>query len=231
MYKTTMKSSPRLEIVQNIKTGNKENLLIKAAQLHGHYCPGLAMGVMASVYAMNYINAFSDGLEDILAITETNNCFSDGVQFVTGCSFGNNALIFKDLGKTAFTLTKRDGNGIRLVSKAESQEEIRKVCPEFSEVYQQLVANKDHSDEIKARYKKLGVKRAFGTLNIDINKLFDIQNVNVEIPEYAPSHESFNCDVCGESTMSTRTFKKNNKIICLTCSGEKINTLTGHGII
>ncbi|MCL4502615.1 MAG: FmdE family protein [Deltaproteobacteria bacterium] len=40
----------------------------------------------------------------MVAIVECNNCFTDGIQAVTGCTFGNNALIFQDLGKTAVTV-------------------------------------------------------------------------------------------------------------------------------
>ena len=54
-------------------------------------------------------------MEELIAIVETNNCFSDGVQVVTGCTFGNNGLIYKDLGKTAVTVAKRDGTAIRIV--------------------------------------------------------------------------------------------------------------------
>jgi formylmethanofuran dehydrogenase subunit E len=53
-------------------------------------------------------------MEEVIAVVETNNCFSDGLQVVTGCSFGNNALIFRDYGKTAFTLARRNGEGFRV---------------------------------------------------------------------------------------------------------------------
>ena len=100
VHASIIKTNPRIDMHKHILQKDTETLLLKAGQLHGHYCPGLAMGVMAASFAMNELKTKSDGMEDVLAITETNNCFSDGVQFVTGCSFGNNSLIFKDLGKT-----------------------------------------------------------------------------------------------------------------------------------
>jgi len=221
-----LKNNPRREIVNDILRNDLETLMIKAASLHGHYCPGVALGVMAGTKAMRLKRETGDGMEDLLAITETNNCFSDGVQFVTGCSFGNNALIFKDFGKTAFTLSKRDGKGIRISTRADAKEYMHQVHPLFSESFQKVVKGQDHSQEELLKFKKHGRDRAFATLGLDFNKLFKIENVKVSVPAYAPSHESIICKKCGESTMSTRAIGN----LCLPCSGEKYAELNGGGI-
>ena len=61
---------------------------------------------------MNEIKEISDDGE-VIAIVEANNCMSDGVQYVTGCTFGNNAYL-SGFWKNAVTLSRRDGNGIRV---------------------------------------------------------------------------------------------------------------------
>lgn len=230
VHTSILKTDPRLEIDNLLAQNNQEQLLLRAGQLHGHYCPGLAMGVMAAGFAMRHLGANSDGMEDLLAITETNNCFSDGVQFVTGCSFGNNSLIFKDLGKTAFTLTKRDGKGIRICSRHESQELIRESFPLFNEYYRKVVVEQDHQPENIAIYKKTALDRAFETLKLDFDKLFIVQFVGVDIPSYGRINESKVCDQCGESVMSTRTIERKKKILCLECGNGNYYQLDGNGI-
>jgi formylmethanofuran dehydrogenase subunit E len=230
VHMSVLKSDPRLEIKNLIVQNNQEQLLLKAGQLHGHFCPGLAMGVMAATFAMNELKTKSDGMEDVLAITETNNCFSDGVQFVTGCSFGNNSLIYKDLGKTAFTLTTRNASGIRVCSKHESQQFIRDQFPVFNEYYQKVVIEQDHRPENIAKYKRVALDRAFETLSIDFDKLFEVQIVKTEIPSYAQINESVICDRCGESVMKPRTREKDDKYICYTCDGADNYILDGNGI-
>ncbi len=222
-----LKNNPRREIVNDILRNDLETLMIKAAALHGHYCPGLAMGIMAATTAMRRMRETGDGMEDLLAITETNNCFSDGIQFVTGCSFGNNALIFKDLGKTAFTLSRRNGKGIRISTRADGKKYMQTAHPLFSDSYKKVVKDQDHSKEEILKFKQLGRDRGFATLQMDFDKLFSIQEIEVDIPDYAPSHESVICKKCGESIMSTRM----NDQECLACSNSKYNELTGHGII
>lgn len=230
MHNAILKRDPRKEIRNNIQKKQTEVLMMKAAQMHGHYCPGLAMGISAAVSAMNALNVESDGMEDLLAFTETNNCFSDGIQFVTGCSFGNNSLIFKDIGKTAFTLCTRDGKGIRIRAKNNSREVIRKAFPDHQDLYQKIVADQNHDPQLIAEYKRSSLKRAFGTLKIPIEDLFEIKEVVVEIPNYAPVHESIICEICGESTMESRILDKDGKNVCVTCSDYKEKGLDGHGI-
>ena len=225
-----LKTNPRMEIISHIWAGETEQLLLKAGQLHGHFCPGLAMGVMAGTYAMQEIRETSDGMEDLLSIVETNNCFSDGIQFVTGCSFGNNSFIFRDLGKTAFILTKRDRKGIRISTRPESKEYIRNTYPLFSKSYKKVVQEQDHSDEEIAIFKKRGIEKAFVALKLDFNKIFKVGKVKVNLPAYAPSHESIVCNKCGESIMCTRVVKKAGKQMCLACAGENYFQLDGEGI-
>ncbi|MCF8366932.1 MAG: TrmO family methyltransferase, partial [Bacteroidales bacterium] len=182
------KVSPRKLVLSNIWAGRTERLMLDAAQIHGHFCPGLAMGVMMATKAMQMIRGNSDGLEDLLAIVETNNCISDGIQFVTGCTFGNNALIFKDFGKVAFTLTKRDGKGVRISACANAKTYMKSAHPLFSDSYKKVVTEQNHSEEEISRFKKMGLEKAFATLSLDFDKLFSIEEIDVEVPDYAPSH-------------------------------------------
>ncbi len=225
-----LRADPRDSIHRKIKAGQTESLLLGAGQLHGHFCPGLAMGVMASARAVREIQSFSDGMENTLAITETNNCFSDGVQYVTGCTFGNNALIYKDLGKTAFTLTQRGGKGIRICSKPESREVIRKAFPDFDKLYQKVVVEQHRDKDMLDRYKQLSVERSFGTLEIPFDRLFSVSCLQAEVPDYAPIHDSVICDACNESVMEPRTVKKGEEHTCLECSHTNYFYLTGDGI-
>lgn len=226
----TLKREPRIEIRNHIITGRTDLLMIKAAQMHGHYCPGLALGVMAAAFAMKEMQSDSDGMEDLLAITETNNCFSDGVQFITGCTFGNNALIYKELGKTAFTLTKRDGKGLRLSVLPEARDFIRDAFPDFQQLYQLVVTKQNRDVALVADYKKTAVEKAFGTLGLPFEKLFKVELAEVDIPVYAAIKESVNCSLCGENVMANRSVSEKGQSFCMSCSKAPCFMLDGNGI-
>jgi len=226
----TLRRDPRIEIKNHIVSGKMDLLMIKAAQMHGHYCPGLALGVMAATHAMKKLFAESDGLEDLLAIVETNNCFSDGIQFVTACSFGNNALIFHDLGKMAFSLCKRNGQGKRITVRPESKEIIRKILPDNELLYEKVVASGNRDEKLVGSYKKAAMERAFSILTLPFDDLCKEEDVFVDIPGYAGVHASFICELCKESVMSTRMIKSGNKSLCLKCADKKFASLDGDGL-
>ena len=222
---------PREEVWDVIDNEDLNALLDKAAVLHGHYCPGLALGVRAAYEAIKEMDVEPEGMEDVLAIMETNNCASDGVQFVTGCTFGNNSLIFRDLGKTAFTLAKRDGKGIRLVTKPDASDEWSDEFPEYQRLFEKIVTDREGTEEDERKFSKIAKKVSHHVVNLPVEDLFKIEEKEIDIPEYAPMHESYICDRCGENVMATRTIEKDDKILCFECADKDYRKLTGFGII
>jgi len=220
------KASPRSEVMRLIRTHAVEELLLRAGEFHGHFCPGLAMGVMAAVHAMQQMGWPSDGMENMVAIVETNNCFSDGVQYVTGYTFGNNALVFRDLGKTAFTLADRDGMGIRIAVRPREPEQ----DDAFAELFRKVVKDREGTDEEEARFKRLARQRSFELVKRDVEKMFTVEEVSVDLPPYAPIHDSVICAACHEPVMATRTVEQNGRRLCLSCADRSYRELTGDGI-
>ena len=74
-------------------------------QFHGHFCPGLAIGVRAAELALREIGPRAAD-EEIVAIVESDMCGVDAIQFMTGCTFGKGNLIHLDYGKNAFTFIR-----------------------------------------------------------------------------------------------------------------------------
>ncbi|MGM0375629.1 MAG: tRNA (N6-threonylcarbamoyladenosine(37)-N6)-methyltransferase TrmO [Bacteroidota bacterium] len=226
----TPSDNPRFNILKFISRGETDQLLKSAGQIHGHYCPGLAMGVMASAHAMEVLRGNSDGMEDLLAIVETNNCFSDGVQYVTGCTFGNNALMFKDLGKNVVSLVHRDGTGVRVRAVNDIREQLGQAYPEFQHLFEEVVVKQNHDDNLVSRFRRVSREASFAMLQLPFHDLFVSEEVRIEVPPYAPIEESLICDHCGESFMASRGKKENGKTICKSCMGHSHPFLNGHGI-
>ncbi len=229
-YLKRMKQNPRFDILRKIKDGQTDQLLLEVGQLHGHFCPGLALGVMAAQKAMSEIRSLSDGMEDLLAIVETNNCFADGVQFVTGCSFGNNALIFKDFGKMALTLTTRDGRGVRISTQNEALDRINRRVPEFDPLFQEVVVAQNRDEGILRQFKETSTRCSFETLLLPFDELFAIKRVETTIPPYAPIMESLVCNTCAEAFMASKNASDTEVPVCRSCSTKVYPFLDGRGI-
>ena len=226
---STNDENPRQEIEDAIYAGDLHKLLQISGMLHGHYCSFSALGVKAGARAIKELGIRkSTGMEEVVAIVETNNCFSDGVQIVTGCSFGNNAFIYRDYGKTAFTLAHRSGEGVRISVRADRVMEER--SPEASELWEKVVVKRGGTEADRKRLNKLWKELSFRVLALPDEEVFDIKKVNADVPAYARIFASIKCSVCGESIMEPRARMKEGKPICLPCSDQEYYQLAGDGI-
>jgi formylmethanofuran dehydrogenase subunit E len=220
--------NPRQEIEEAIAAGDLSRLLRMTGMLHGHFCPGSAMGVKAATRAVRELGVKSTGMEEITAIVETNACFSDGVQVVTGCSFGNNALIYRDYGKTAFTLVKRTGEGIRISALFDRAMEERP--PEVTELWEKVVVKRSGSEAEGERLRELWKDLSFKILAIPDEEVFDIKRITVDVPAYARIFANVKCSICGENVMEPRARRKDGKPVCIPCSDQEYYQLAGDGI-
>jgi formylmethanofuran dehydrogenase subunit E len=220
--------NPRQEIEAAIYAGDLHKLLRISGMLHGHYCPGSAMGVKAAARAVKDLRVKSTGMEEIVAIVETNSCFADGIQMVTGCSLGNNALIYRDYGKTAFTLAKRTGEGIRISALFDRVAKER--SPEASTLWDKVVVKRSGSEEESQRLRDLWQELSFRVLEIPDEEILVTNKVNIDVPAYARIFSSTKCSMCGESIMEPRVRMKDGKVVCLPCSGQAYYQLDGDGM-
>jgi formylmethanofuran dehydrogenase subunit E len=224
---------PRYEVKDLLRSGRITELLAKAAELHGHYCPGLALGVKAGYAAMKRLGFDNTGMEELLAFVECNNCFVDGVQFTTGCSFGNNAMIYKDVGKTAMTLASRKTRrAVRLFVKprrwdGETASEREK---EASELFRRVVKEREDDPVASERMRKLWQELSFATVERPEDDLFQISEADIAFPEFAPIVGSATCADCGEEFMETKAVRIKGDVYCRSCAKVDCPTVRGRGI-
>nr|AGF92818.1 formylmethanofuran dehydrogenase subunit E region [uncultured organism] len=222
-------AQPRTELNHKILDGNVDFVLREAGKLHGHFCPFLSLGVRAGVYATKELGTHSEGMEETLSIVETNSCFTDGIQYSTGNTFGNNGLIYRDFGKTAFTLADRKGNGIRLRVKEEGFRNRRD--PETEKLFEKVVENREGTEKEEKLLREKSREEAFDLLKPPMEELFQIKKgVQADLPDYAPIFEDEYCSDCGEKVMAPKAVEKAGKKLCLDCAEEDFYQLDGRGL-
>lgn len=211
------------------------SVLEKAKWLHGHICPFLALGVKASSIAMDRLNAGRIGFhgsvgETLLALVECNNCFADGVQVATGCTLGNNCLVYLDLGKNAVTLVRRgEWEGVRVYVDAERLR--GKYFPEDAlELFQKVVVRREGGREDEEALSRVWEELGYRMLEIPEDE-FKVERVEVPPIELAPIFESVRCESCGELAMETRVTYVSGKPYCLRCAGRRYPAVVGRGIV
>jgi len=227
----SIKQNPRGEFLQAIREKDMASCLIKTAEIHGHFCPGSALGVMASVYGLNMLgldSISSDGLEDLMAVVEINACFVDGVQAVSGCTLGNNALVYRDLGRLAVTFAMRGKEtGVRVCARSDFHSLVAEAAPEFFPLMEKVIKNRKGSVKEKAAFREIGREAAFALIHLPFEDLFASKVVQPLLPQYAPITDSVICANCGEMIMATKAVDG----LCLICAGEEYRQVEGKGIV
>ena len=234
-----MRRKPRAYILPLLKNRKTHELFLESGKLHGHYCPGLAMGVVASVEGLNLLAEkcnipvsllnSSEGMEELISIIEINSCFADGIQYVSGCTLGNNALLYRDYGKTAVTFCIRDGRGVRLSSNGKFHEILNKVEPRFQPVFEEVIKKHSRDPEKLKKYKEVAMDAGSAMCGIAADEIFTITEVSVDLPDYAPIRESVTCSSCGESLMGGKQ-ASGDPPLCIPCSDSQYLMLDGNGL-
>lgn len=228
------RENPRSQIERFFRQGNLRGLLKKSAEIHGHYCSFLALGVKATYLAFKQLGIVENpGMEEVMVQVDCNNCFTDGIQGVSGCTFGNNGMIYRDLGKTSAVFWLRGKKeAIRITVKP--YEEIKPggaLGEELNQLFEKAIRQrKKLSPEESARMAELSRRASFWMLQRPWEEVFKIEWVKSPKIEYAPIFDSVICEKCGESVMETHIRLKQGRALCLLCAGESYYRVIGRGI-
>jgi formylmethanofuran dehydrogenase subunit E len=224
-------ASARDAVETMIRSGDLAGLLRQTEHLHGHLCPFVSLGVKAGQHAMTALNRQNTGMEEIVAVVECNNCFTDGIQMVTGCTFGNNALIYKDLGKTAVTVARReDGQAVRLVVRPDYRDKMMAKYPNAEPLFHKIVVERRGTPEEIHRFHHIWHVMAYRELETPLEEQFLTSTFTFKLPDYARIFASRICSICGEQVMEPRLRLQQGQPVCLSCAGEDYFLLTGQGM-
>ena len=170
-----------------------DELWRKCVQFHGHECPGLAIGFKVCEAAMLRMGLEFSTDEEVVCVTENDACGVDAVQVIAGCTFGKGNLIYRPVGKMAFTFfTRSDGKGERFVLRP------------------------DDTNMTKE-------ERLSRILGSDAGDLLDIGDPGVSLPNKAKIYRSVSCQICHERTAEPMMRVSEGKIVCIDCFKTKVS--------
>ena len=192
-----------------------EQTINNVTEFHRHSCPGLAIGIRASEYALQQFPDTNPA--DFLCVTETDMCGVDAIQYLTGCSFGKGNLIHKDYGKAAFSFfDRKQEKGIRLLFTPAYPKEIS----EESEALGKLREAGTLSTEDMARNTTLRENMKDWIMSCSLTDIYTLQPLTFNPPRKAQVLKSLTCEACNEKTMESRTRQYGGKTLCIPCFGK-----------
>jgi formylmethanofuran dehydrogenase subunit E len=189
-----------------------ERQIKETTSFHGHWCPGLAIGIRAAEWALKEMGKSPD--EEIVAVVETDMCGVDAIQYLTGCTFGKGNLIHKDYGKNAFTFyRRRDGKAMRLVLRPTIYGD---AGPLMRKLHHKMQAE-GLSEEEEKIWKAARAEVSKRIMDSDMAEVFEFKAPEGPAPKKARILASLTCERCGEPVMETRTRRFNDQVLCIPC--------------
>jgi formylmethanofuran dehydrogenase subunit E len=184
-----------------------KTLLDESVIKHGHLCAGQVIGVRMAMLGCTLV-----GIDDpkdpkyrkkLIVYVEIDRCATDAIASVSGCQLGRRTLKFKDFGINAATFVNLDTRlAYRIVSTESSRDHVAQyTSPELSSREQQIVGYQNMPDSL----------------------LFDVQQVEVDLPETdmpGPPKRHIVCERCGQMIRDGKEIEREQDIICRPCSEE-----------
>ena len=196
-----------------------KGVLRRAIEFHGHKCPAMPLGLRAAETAMNRLGVERTGAKDLLALVELGedhcaHCYADGIQVLTGCTFGKGNIRQLGYGKFGLTLVDRKtGRAVRVVPRAEVQLETQKT--DFFQNYRMkgVPPTEVPEEVVQPLIDKVMAAPA--------EALFRIGEVEQYREEKKPeSFRNFVCEECGELVVEEYGRLKEGKKVCIPCAAK-----------
>lgn len=186
-------------------------------KFHGHKCPAMPNGLRVAEAAMNKLGVERTGdstLHAILDLGENHcaTCFADGVQVITGCTFGKGNIEKTHKGKWGLTLIdKKTNRAVRVVPRAEAMMQTKKTT--FFKDYREkgVPPTLVPDDIVQPLVDK--VMNAPSEMIMNISEVF-----GYEWNQPVHSFNSFPCEECGEMVVAEYTTLKDGKRVCKDCA-------------
>jgi formylmethanofuran dehydrogenase subunit E len=186
---------------------------------HGHKCPAMPMGLRVGAAAMNRLGVERAADGQLVALIELGDnhcatCFADGIQVVTGCTFGKGNIQKLHYGKWGLTLIdKKRQKSVRVAPTAEAMLS-NKQSTFFTEYREKGVpASLVPAEHVEPLVDKV--------MNAPQDQLMVVGDV-VDHPWQDSPHSfaSFVCDLCGEMTAEPYGRIWGAKKVCIPCRAK-----------
>lgn len=181
-----------------------DTLLKKSAELHSHLCPRQVLGVRMGMFAGKLLDVELPQTEKrVLAIVETDGCFSDGVAVAANCWVGRRTMRVEDYGKSAATFVDtHTDRALRISPRPEGRELAERYAPEADNRWEaMLLGYQRMPDEELLQWEEVTLKTPVGQI---------ISRPGLRV----------NCARCGEEIINEREVDVDGQLLCCACAGN-----------
>ncbi len=179
-----------------------EELLAQSAALHSHLCPRQVLGVRMGLFAAELLGVSAPQIDKrLLAIVETDGCFSDGIAVALNCWVGRRTMRVEDYGKVAATVVDTCSEwAIRLAPHPQARSAAHAYAGEARNKWEAMLN---------------------GYQGMPAEQLFTWSEVELVVPVaqlISRAGMRTTCDLCGEEILNQRQVMRDGATLCRACA-------------
>ncbi|MBN8654251.1 MAG: TraR/DksA C4-type zinc finger protein [Anaerolineae bacterium] len=193
-----------MSIPSPLTFSNLDEALTQSATHHRKTCPRQVLGARIGLLGGLLLDLpLPQSDKRLLAISETDGCFVDGLSAATGCHVGRRTLRIEDFGKAAVTFVDTlTEHAIRIHPRASAREQAWDYAPSARNKWEaQLIGYQHIPDELLFHWQWV-------ELTTPVNQIIGQAGSRV------------NCEACGEEIINQREVMREGMVLCKTCAGE-----------
>jgi formylmethanofuran dehydrogenase subunit E len=185
-------------------------------RFHGHKCPAMPLGLRVGAAAMNTLGVERSPDGQLVAWVELGDdhcahCFADGIQVITGCTYGKGNIRQLNYGKWGVTLIDRaSGRAVRVVPKTEAM--LANKQSDFFKTYREKGIP---ASQVPASVVEPLIAKVMGAPDAMLMNIGDV--VAHPLPKKVESFAGFVCDRCGEMTVEGYGRPLGDTKVCIPC--------------
>lgn len=191
-----------------MNTPTLNELLAQSSAMHRHLCPRQVLGVRMGIFAARLLDVPAPQEDKrILAIVETDGCFSDGLSVALNCWVGRRTLRVQDYGKVAATvIDSQTERAIRFAIHPDARTTAR-----------------DYADNARNKWEAM----LQGYQAMPAEQLLTWQEVRLAVPVrvlISRPGMRVTCEECGEEILNERQVNQAGRTLCRSCAGDAYYT-------
>lgn len=199
--------------------------LLNMVHYHGHLCPELAVGYRAGLIAQNELGLNRDNARHFFILAENMSSAIDALQYMTGCTVGNQRFYAYDLGKHVYYFGRFHGG-------PEPREALRVA---LRVALTNPLIDLSHTNDIEKKittglalpgevgeYHRAIDKAVSEILNTPEESLFTKSKVSLRPPQVIAGRDYTKCSCCGEVVAVRKAILGENGLLCQVCVAKTL---------
>jgi formylmethanofuran dehydrogenase subunit E len=188
--------------------------LKRIADFHGHLCPDLVIGARAVETALEYLQSKEEFQSNLFVIAHNQTSALDAIQYLTGCTLGNQRLKVNDWGKHRYQfISGATGRAVDVRMKPvhfhlegtyfDLEEKVQQQGGTLYEV---------------ARMQGIISKWVQWLISMSAEALFTLEETACELPAVEVCSKYVQCSRCGDLVQRRKAVSTGIDLVCGPCS-------------